>query len=237
MTAKESWANKLKQWQKGQDEARAKVLMSPPGKTTILRTIPFPGVIVILGSRGSGKSALAYEIMAKFHTAKHLGGALLMPHPMAKAKRKLLPNWVKTVSTIQQLPQKCVCVIDEAAQVAHARRTQSAEAVSLDNLISISRHRKQLIIVVVHHSRKLDLNIIHDSDQVIWKEPTEAHALFERDEIQLFTRKALEFFAGLTTPRQRWSYCYCMDFHHLRFTIFRNALPPWWSEELSDGWA
>jgi len=237
LTPKQSWSQKLKQWQKGQDEATARVLMSPPKKITIFRAIPFPGVIVILGARGSGKSGLAYDIMDRFHNVKHLGGATLMPQAVSKTKRKLLPSWVKIVNSIQQLPQKSVCIIDEAAQLAHARRTQSTLAVNLDNLISISRHRQQLILVLVHHTRKLDLNIVHDSDRIIWKQPTEAHALFERDEMQLFTRKALEFFAGLRTQKQRWSYCYCMNFHHLNFTYFRNSLPPWWSEKLSAGWA
>ena len=237
MTPKLSWAERLKRWQKVQDETTAKVLMSPPEKTTLLQSLPFPGVIIILGSRGQGKSGLAHEIMHKFHLAKSLNGALLMPSLMSAKNKRLLPKWVKVVSSLQALPRKSVCIIDEASQIAHARRTQSAQAVSFDNLISISRHRQQLIVVVVHHSRKLDLNIIHDSDRIIWKQPTEAHALFERDEMQLFTRKALEFFSGLKTEKQRLSHCYCMDFHHLRFSYFKNGLPPWWSEDLSAGWA
>lgn len=232
-----SWVEKRKQWQKAQDEAIAKVLMSPPAKSTILKTIPFPGVVIILGTRGSGKSGLAHEIMYCFHTSKHLDGAILMPELLPPKKRKLLPKWIKVVSSIRSLPKKSVCIIDEAAQVAHARRTQSAQAVSLDNLISISRHRQQLIVVVVHHSRKLDLNIIHDSDRIIWKQPTQAHALFERDEMQLFTRKAIEFFGSLKTEKSRMNHSYVMDFHSLRFLWFRNGLPPWWCDELSAGWA
>jgi len=232
-----AWSERLKRYRKAKDEATARILMSAPEKTTLLRAIPFPGVVIILGARGEGKSALAYEIMYKLHSSKKLAGAVLFPAPMAKQKQKTLPKWVKVVSSVNSFPQKAVCLMDEAAQVAHARRSQSAEAVLIDNLISISRHRQQLIIVVVHHSRKLDLNIIHDSDRLIWKRPTEAHALFERDEMQLFTRKAIDFFDSLKTDRQRLSHCYVMDFHHLRFSYFTNGLPPWWSEALSAGWA
>jgi len=234
MTPKLSFTEKLKQWRQGQDETAAKAIMSPPAKTTLLRAIPFSGVIIILGARGRGKSGVAYEIMDKYHSTKRLCGAVLLPNRQRKYK---LPQWVKVTNSIAEFPQNAVCIIDEAAQVAHARRSQSAMAVNLDNLVSISRHRKQLIIVIVHHSRKLDLNIIHDSDRIIWKQPTEAHALFERDEMQLFTRKALEFFSQLKTERQRLHYCYCMDFHHLSFTWFKNDLPAWWTEALSEGWA
>jgi hypothetical protein len=231
MTRK-SWSEKLKQWQKGQDETTAKAIMSPPGKTTLLRAVPFPGVVIIMGRRGSGKSGLAHEIMSQFHSRRNLGGALLLPFT---PKRRLLPSWIRVVPSIFQLPKRCVCLIDEAAQVAHARRTQAAAAVQLDNLISISRHRHQLILFISHHSRKLDLNLIHDSDRLFWKQPTEAHALFERDELQLFTRKALEFFASIRGEKAQQKATYVMDLHHLQFLHFNNGLPPWWCETISEG--
>lgn len=234
MTPKLTWGEKLRRWQKAQDEDTAKALMSPPEKTTLLRATPFPGVVIVMGSRGSGKTGLAHEIMSQFHNRRHFGGALLLP-AIPRAKSRLLPSWVKVALSISQLPKRSVCIIDEAAQVAHARRSQSAMAVQLDNLISISRHRQQLIIFIAHHSRKLDINLIHDSDRLFWKQPTEAHALFERDELQLFTRKALEFFTGIKGERARQKLTYVMDLHHLQFLRFNNSLPPWWSEAISDG--
>lgn len=229
---KKLWTEKLKQWQKGQDEATAKAIMSEPEKTTLLKSIPFPGVVIIMGARGSGKTGLAHEIMSQLHSRRMLGGALLLPMP---PHRRMVPTWIKVVSSISLLPKRSVCIIDEAAQVAHARRSQSAGAVQLDNLISISRHRLQLILFISHHSRKLDLNLIHDSDRLFWKRPTEAHALFERDELQLFMRKALEFFAGIKGERAQQKATYIMDLHHLQFKWFNNGLPPWWSETISHG--
>ena len=232
MTPKQSWAQKLKAWQKGQDEATAKALLSPPVKTTLLAVIPNTGVILIMGSRGAGKSGLAHEIMAQVHNRRKLGGALLLP---SVRKKPPVPGWIKVVSSISELPMRSVCVIDEAAQVAHARRSQSAQAVEMDNLISISRQRQQLIVLVSHHSRKLDLNLIHDSDKILWKQPTEAHALFERDELQMFTRKALEFFGNIKSEKARQKATYVMDLHRLRFSWFNNGLPTWWSDAISCG--
>ena len=62
MTPKLSWAEKLKRWQKGKDEALAKAMMSPPEATTLLRAVPFPGVIIIMGARGKGKSGRASQV-------------------------------------------------------------------------------------------------------------------------------------------------------------------------------
>jgi hypothetical protein len=229
------WAERLKKWQKGQDEAMAKALMSAPARTTILKAIPFPGVVIIMGARGKGKTALAHEIMGQFHNKRHLGGALLLPSPLPRTKNRLLPSWVKVVTSVSILPKNSVAVVDEAAQVAHARRAQSATAINLDNLVSISRHRKQLIIFIAHHSRKLDINLIHDSDVLLWKEPTEAHVLFERDEMQTFTRKARDFFSGINSHKARLKATYVMDLHHLSFAWLNNSLPQWWSEALSNG--
>ena len=235
MTPKQTWSQKLKGWQKDQDEAHAKAMMSPPEKTTVLKAIPFPGVVIVMGHRGSGKTGVAYEIMRQLHGKRKLGGAILFPGQLPKIKRKLLPAWVSVVSSVNYLPKRAVCIIDEAAQVAHARRSQSAQAVKLDNLISISRHRQQLIIFIAHHSRKLDINLIHDSDRLLWKEPTEAHAIFERDELQVFTRKALEFFGGVKGMKAKLRATYVMNLHHLKFSWFSNGLPEWWSQDLSNG--
>lgn len=235
MTPKDTWAQKLREWQKDRAEALAKSLMSPPEATTIQKALPFPGVVIIMGTRGSGKTGLAYEIMRQFHTRRHLRGALLVPRYLPQRKHKVLPNWVQIVTSVAGLPKNSVCIIDEAAQVAHARRSQSEMAVRLDNLISMSRHRKQLILFISHHSRKLDINLIHDSDRLLWKEPTEAHALFERDELQIFTRKALDFFAGIKGEKAKLKATYVMNLHQMKFGCFTNKLPPWWSETLSNG--
>lgn len=235
MTPKLFWSEKLKRWEKEQNEALARALMSPPERTTLLNAIPFPGVVIIMGARGTGKTGLGHEIMHQCHARRHLGGAILVPETLPKRVTRLLPEWIRPVVSSSSFPTRAVCLIDEAAQVAHARRSQSAMAVRLDNLISISRHRRQLIIFIAHHSRKLDINLIHDSDRLLWKQPTEAHALFERDELQLFTRKALEFFAGIKGEKARLKATYVMDLHRLRFACFDNRLPPWWSEDLSNG--
>jgi len=232
LTPKQSWSNKLKAWQKGQDESTARALMSPPAKRVLLSVIPETGVILIMGRRGSGKSGLAHEIMAQVHARRKMGGALLLP---SIGKKPRLPAWIKVVSSTKQLPVKSVCVIDEAAQVAHARRSQSAQAIEIDNLVSISRQRQQLIVLVSHHARKLDLNLIHDADKILWKEPTEAHALFERDELQVFTRKALEFFGAIKGTKARQRATYVMDLHHLQFCWFNNGLASWWTEDVSCG--
>lgn len=236
MTPELSWAEKLKRWQKGQDEALAKALMSPPQSTTLLKAVPFPGVIIIMGTRGSGKSGLAYEIADQLHSRRHIPGAVFVTVTMthvAPKLNKLLPKWFSVITTLNNLPNRAVIILDEASQMAHARRTQSAQSLSLDRLVGIARQKQQLLIFISHHSRKLDPNLIHDSDRVLWKKPTYAHALFERDEISQFTYKALDFFSGIKGEKAQLKACLAMDFHNLRFAKFNNQIPSWFSDELS----
>ena len=96
---------------------------------------------------------------------------------------------------------------------AHARRGQSDDAIELDELVSIAGQREQLILFVSHHSTKIDINLCRAVHRIIWKRPTYAHILWEREEIGDFTAKAYEFFrtipgeiaqkAGLPHPRPR----------------------------------
>lgn len=231
--ATKSWGEKLRKWQRTGDEKFAKAVMSKPGKTTIAREIPFPGVIVIMGDIRRGKTGLAFSIMDGFHKRRGLPGCLFLPFKLSPKKRKALPSWVSVVGNMAMLPKRSVVVFDEAAQTAHARRAMSSDAISLDALTALAGQRDQLIIYIAHFSRKLDPNLITAAHRVIWKEPTQAHAMFERDEMQMFTRRALEVFADIKGNVTRLRTSYVMDFRHLRFSTMTNGLPDWWCDELS----
>src|SRR4030042_5959870 len=149
-----AWAERLKSWQKSKQERYAKLILSPPDKTTVRKVVMVPSVTLIMGMQGSGKSGLPYHSMDKYHKERHMGGAILLPGgKLPPAKRKLLPAWVKIVGDIKDFPKKSVCLIDEAAQQAHARRTQSTQNINMDNLVSMARQRGQIIIWVTPHSR------------------------------------------------------------------------------------
>jgi hypothetical protein len=204
------------------------------------RIIRTEGVILIMGSRRSGKTGLAMEIMDDLHTRKGIPGAVCYPQHHKKLKR-LLPRWVKVVTDIKDLPPNSVCIVDEASQVAHARRSSSTAAVDLDALVAISEQKHQLIIFITHHSRKFDINDIHGSDMIIWKQPTLADTMWEREELQIYVLRAWEIFEALPHSKeptgkfslQQLKTCYVMNLKRMQFFTFKNGLPKWWSDELS----
>jgi hypothetical protein len=231
-----SWSDKIKKWRRNHEDDYAKALLSPPAKVTMASQIPFPGVILIMGKRRWGKTGLAHKIAEDAHNRKGLVAALHLPGITAdirKQVQKRVPPWMTVVSHRKDWPQKAVIIYDEAAQSAHARRSQSGDAVELDNLISISGQREQTIVFISHHSRKLDLNIVHEVDRIFWKSPTYAHAMFERDELSDFTYRAYEFFKRINGDVNKKKATYCVDFHNFTFTYFVNGLATWWSDDLS----
>ena len=82
-----------------------------------------PAVILILGKRGSGKSALAYRLLELFRYR-------LTPYVVGAPDqaRKLLPDWIGTVPTLDGLPPDCIALVDEAYIHFHARRSMAQES-------------------------------------------------------------------------------------------------------------
>lgn len=233
------FVKRLNKWRNGHKERWAKALLAAPIQTTMRRLIRTEGVLLIMGGRRSGKTGLAMEIMDDLHTRKGIPGAVCYPQQHRKLAR-LLPKWVKVVTRLKDLPPNSVCVVDEASQVAHARRTSSAAAVDLDALVAISEQKHQLIIFITHHSRKFDINDVHGSDMIIWKQPTLADTMWEREELQMYVLRAWEIFEALPKAREMGKFslqqlktCYVMNLKRMQFFTFKNGLPKWWSNELS----
>lgn len=233
---KASWSEELKKWRRDNQEHYAKTILSAPQKISLYKSLPFPGVVLIMGDRRMGKTGLAHEAANQFHNRRNLPAVIHMPNVPENIRRKiqkLLPSWMKIVTRRSEWPKDCIVVYDEAAQSAHARRTQTGAAVELDDLIGISGQRNQLILFISHHSRKLDLNVVTEVNRIIWKKPTYAHHLFEREEISDFSMRAYKFFRGIKGEIAKKKASLILDFDEFGFYQCNNSLPPWWSDELS----
>ena len=233
---KTSWVDKLKYYRKSQAEDYAKAILSEPVKLGLFQSMRFPGVVIIMGDIRSGKTGIAHEIANEFHKHRDIPAVLHLPHlnePQRKKIQKLVPSWMWVATKRDQWPQKSVVIYDEAAQSAHARRSQSGDAIELDDLLSIAGQRQQLILFISHYSRKLDLNICTGVHRIIWKRPTYAHQLWERDEMADFTARAYEFFRGIKREVAQKKATLILNMENFGFSQCTNKLPPWWNDELS----
>lgn len=228
--------NKLKKLREKKAEEYAKAILSTPQSVNLYSTIPYPGVVMIMGDIRTGKTGCAHEISYLMHSRRHLPAILHVPRADEKLRKtiqRLVPPWMKVTTKRKDWKDGAVVIYDEAAQSAHARRAQSGDAVELDDLLAIAGQREQLIIFISHYSRKLDLNVCTAVHRIIWKRPTYAHQLWERDEMADFTGKAYDWFKGISGETAKKKACLVLNMEDFGFSQCNNALPPWWTDRLS----
>jgi len=243
---KKTFLDQLRAWRKDKEEQYAGAIMGAPVKSTILKLFTLPGIALILGSRRFGKTASAHKIGETLHDSRGVRVMVHLPkstsQEIKRKIQKLLPEYMKVTTKTEEWENNSVVIYDEAAQTAHARRTQSGDAVELDNLIGISGQRNQFLVFICHHTRKLDCNVVREVNFIIWKRPTYAYQLFERNELTDFTMKAFDYFAGLRNGRTMTDTIrnklkrsnLVLDFNDFRFFSFENPLPTYWTEDLSN---
>ncbi len=157
-----------------------------------LRIIEHPNVILILGNRGSGKSALGYRLLQylRFSADVYVVG-------LPRKARRLLPEWIGSVPTLEELPSNAIGLIDESYTLFHSRSSASSRAKVLSNLINLSRQREQTLIFVTQESRQIDMNIASSANVIIFKNPGILQLEFERKQLSKIAAQAKVEFAAI----------------------------------------
>ena len=153
---------------------------------------PFVGLI--LGQRGAGKTALGHRLLELFGRDSERQAYILgFPEHL----RDELPEWIEVLppdTTRDSWPEDSVVLVHEAHQLLHARRSQQAENIEIDELVTVSRHRNSDILFETQQSGRLDKNSVMAVDAVIFREPALMQADFERKGMRKIVREAEEVF-------------------------------------------
>lgn len=205
-------------------------IYTPPPDAQWLTLAPHPSVILVLGKRGSGKSALGYRLLELF---RNQAAPYVVGFP--QASRKLLPDWIGFVDSLEDVPPKAVILLDESYIQYHARDSMSDEGRNIGQLVNLSRQRAQTLIFIVQEARQLDVNAISQADVIVVKELSEISRDFERRELKRFTEKARVAFAGVKGNRQRWTWVYSEAAGDAR--LVENELASFWKPALSRAFA
>ncbi len=86
--------------------------------------IQHPSVILIIGGRGKGKSALGHNLVERFHKERKIHVYMLILPQLRKKLKKLLPKWINLIEDIQKAPENCLILCDEAALKYHCHKWQ-----------------------------------------------------------------------------------------------------------------
>lgn len=209
-------------------------------------TIPKTGLVIIMGHRGEGKSALAWslaETLRKNSKPKRRIAAFGIP----EIARKALPKWVTHVNTVEavSLLKPSVVIIDEATLIANARRAQQENNIEWLKLIAVCRHKDHLLLFVSQHNRQLDVQILSDADWVIMKRPSLLHLRFTRKEFKTEIVEAFKLFQTLTDDSKQ--YAYVIDYHHGELLsngkvrpiteMLNCSLPDFWNDKISKAYS
>ena len=190
-----------------------------------LKRIIHPSLVLILGKRGSGKSALAYYLIGI-----HRYGLKPYVVGIPQSKQHLLPEWVGVASSLEEVPFGAIVIVDEAYLLYHARGSTTQESKEMAKIINLSRQKGQTIIFVTQESRSIDKNIASSANVIIFKEPGILQSEFERPELNHLAKKAVEAFAPINGNKQQWSYLYAPDTNYSG--LIKNGLPSFWKPEL-----
>ena len=198
--------------------------------TKWLKVIPHPSVVLILGKRGSGKSALGYRILELF---KYSATPYVLGVPARAGK--LLPEWIGVEEDLDAIPVGSIVLIDEAYLAYHSRESLKPESKKVSRIVNLSRQREQTLIFVSQEARQIDKNIASQANIIVFKELSILQLKFDRPELSDIAAKAKEAFSTITSEKPKWSYVYSPDADFIG--LVENSLPTFWSSRLSRAFA
>jgi len=191
-----------------------------------------PIVMLIIGRRRFGKSALGFYMIEKFH--KNQPGLKIFVVSLPKEKHQLLPDWIRPVDNVEDLPENCVALIDEGALKYHAHKWQKKETEVMDQMISFSGQRRQTFIFITHTMRKFAVTLLMDINVVLCKKPSLLHSKLERSEFRKLMEIVDHEFNKLPEDKVKAAtYVISEDYQGFIY----NPLPSFWSEQLSEAYA
>lgn len=198
---------------------------SPPDAEW-LGLVRYPSVVLVLGKRGSGKSALGYRLL---ELLRNQAAPYVVGLPVAG--RRLLPDWVGCTDHLEDVPTKAIVLLDEAYIEYHARGSMSAKGRSIGELVNLSRQKEQTLIFIVQEARQIDVNVISQADVIAIKELSEISKEFERRELRRFTDQARLAFALAPGNKQPLTWVYSEAAGNVG--LVKNQLASFWKPGLS----
>jgi energy-coupling factor transporter ATP-binding protein EcfA2 len=184
-------------------------------------------VILVLGRRGSGKTALGGRI-AEFVSATY--GMPIFWVGLPVEARSLLPYWVKLADSPEQCPAGSVILADEAGLRFASLSFATDQNKLLRSLLMISRHKHCSLIFATQSSRDAENSIIRMADTFIFKQPGFHQPGSERADVKPMAKKAAQVFEGIPEEKRL---SVALVFDDAFEGIIATTVPSFWSEELS----
>lgn len=181
-------------------------------------------IILIFGKRGSGKSTLGFRMMENIQAKKK------RPSFVLGVKQSLLPSWIDSVESVDEVRNGGVILVDEGAIAFSARQSMKKGNVELGKMLAIARHKDLTLIFITQNTGMIDRNVLNLTDVVIAKEGSLLQKKMERPVVRDFVAKSDKAIKALER-NERVAHCYIFsdDFEGL----CKVSLPSFWSTKIS----
>jgi len=181
---------------------------------------------IILGARGSGKTAFGIKFLENFHS-KYEKECFAIGF-----RKEELPSWINVVSDIGEIKNNSMVLIDEGGVLFNSRSSMSSANKLLSQLIMVARHKNISIIFISQNSSNLEVNILRQADFLVLKPSSLLQKDFERKIVQKIYESADKDFERLK-EHQGLTHIYSGKFRG----FVSNPLPSFWKEGISKGFA
>jgi len=178
---------------------------------------------IILGARGSGKTAVALTIL------ENLKGSQKNFYAMGFSKVEL-PRWIKTVDKIEDLENNSYVIIDEGGILFSSRDAMSSSNKMLSELLLVARHKNLTILFISQNSSNLEINTLRQADFLILKKSSLLQRDFERKIVGKIYEEYQNDFEKYKNIKGA-GLIYADNF----VGFFDNELPGFWSSNISKG--
>jgi hypothetical protein len=181
---------------------------------------------LILGARGTGKSAIGMRLLENFKVKTNKTIYAL------GFKEESLPRWIKATKDIEEINNNSVILIDEGGIEFSSRKAMTNANKLLSEILLIARHKDLAVIFITQNSANLEVNAIRQADYLILKPSSLLQKDFERKKIKTIYENVTDDFEEL---KDTVGITYIFSDEFLGFIT--NSLPNFWNDKVSKGYA
>ena len=207
------------------DYQEIRVIKSEKGKfnsfeNAVMNTDSKIGIIV--GARGSGKTAFGLSFMENLYSKKKKKIFAL------GFKKEEMPSWIEVIDDVSWIKNNSFILVDEGGILFSSRKAMSNANKLLSELILIARHKSISVLFISQNSSNIDVNALRQADYLVLKKPSLLQKNFERRIIRDIYDKIENGFERYKNYKGL-TYVYSDSFKG----FVDNPLPSFWSIKIS----
>lgn len=181
---------------------------------------------IILGARGTGKSALGMRIL---ENVKAQTGEKCY---VIGFNEKKLPKWIESITDLGEIENNSFLLADESGINFSSRDSMSSANKLLSELLLISRHKNISILFITQNSANIEINTLRQADYLLLKKSSLLQRDFERKKIKDIYDSVAENFRKFEEDKGL-TYVYSDIYRG----FVSNILPNFWTEGLSKSYS